>query len=320
MAYAARVAFPTLILGGAPRCATSSVYRWLVGLPSVAGAARKETFYLMDPGHPLADAHHGLARDGIEGYARLFPEAEVARHRVDATTHYLYQDVASRVLAQLPTRPKVVFLLREPAMRLLSSFRFSRETLRVVDRRLDFTRFVELLDSRPEELGRHVSDEGSRYVLARDFAYGRYVDYLERYVDRLGADRVLVLLTERLRDRPEPTLRTLVEFAGIDASSRRLEHIDRANETFTLRHPRMHSLVQSIEARLPVPEGARELVKRGYWRMQGRDLPSRVAERDLETARELRQRYADANRRLAAMFGLDLSAWSAPLEVVDAAE
>lgn len=303
------MAFPTFILGGAPKCATSSVHRWLVTQPGVRGADRKETFYLMDPGHPLADPVHNLQREGTSGYARLFPGADVAPHRVDSTTHYLYQDAALRVLADLPTRPKVVFLLREPAMRALSSFRFSQQTLGVVDPELDFTSFVELVDSRPELLHRHVKSAGSRFVLARDLSYGRYVDYVERYVERLGRERVLVLLTENLRDRPRETLALLASFAGLSVEPSRLVLPERANETFTMRHPGLHTMATALRTRLRLSPLMREFAKDSYWRIQRRDDAGEISERDLRTVATLRRRYEETNRRLGALLDIDVSPW-----------
>lgn len=306
------MAFPTLIIGGAPKCATSSVHRWLTALPGVAGAARKETFYLMDPGHPLAHPVHNVQREGVAGYARLFPESERAHHRVDATTHYLYQDVAPRVLAQLPTSPKVVFLLREPAARALSSFRFSQRTLGVVDPGLDFTRFVELVDAHPERVGDFVHAEGSRFVLARDLAYGRYVDYVERFIDSLGSERVLVLLTEDLSDHPRATLGRLASFAQLTVTPSSFDDFGRRNETYAVRHPRLHALARSMSDSALGHPRLRALVKRSYWRVQKRDDAGAISDRDRATVERLRARYVDANRRLAALVGLDLGAWERP--------
>ncbi len=306
------MSLPNLILGGAPKCGTSSVYRWLVSQRGVRGAPTKETFYLLDVGHPLGERRPRFHRDGIEGYARLFPDEAGAPFRLDATTHYLYQDTAVRVLASLATRPRVAFLLREPAMRAFSSFRFSQETLGVVDPAMDFAAFVDCCRGRPERLRDHVRTEASCYVLGRDLAYGRYADYLLRYADALGRERVHIALTEALLESPRAVLTELAAFYGLDPLPLSFE-LTHENETHAVRHPKLRAAADAARRFVDDRPRLERFARRAYWNVQQRGPARPMTSRDRATVEHLRAEYAEANARLAHAFGISLGAFDAPL-------
>src|SRR5689334_10681741 len=86
-----RLTLPNLVIAGAPKCGTSSLYRWLADHPQAFGSAPKETFYLMDEGHPLLRKGSNFHTRGLAGYAEFFDgRNEEARVIFEATTHYLY--------------------------------------------------------------------------------------------------------------------------------------------------------------------------------------------------------------------------------------
>ena len=110
---------PTLIIAGAPRSGTSSVFRWLADHPDVLGATVKETFYFVDPGTHMFDSAKHFLSGGIEGYRQFFPRGEkLPRHVVEATPSYLYSELAIRELPRIPTRPHFIFLLRDPVSQI----------------------------------------------------------------------------------------------------------------------------------------------------------------------------------------------------------
>jgi hypothetical protein len=47
------MSLPNLVIAGAPKCGTSSLFYWLADHPQACGSTVKETFYLMDEEHPL---------------------------------------------------------------------------------------------------------------------------------------------------------------------------------------------------------------------------------------------------------------------------
>lgn len=302
------MAFPNVLLAGAPKCATSSVYRWLLAQPDIVGGSRKEMYYLMDAGHPLANPKRNLHRDGLEGYARLFPSESDARHRIDATTHYLYQATALRVASELAEPPKVLFVLREPAARVYTSYRYSQTMLGALDPTLEFERFLGLVRRDPPQLGRYCKSDSSRYVLERDLEYGNYVRYLDRWANAIGRERILVVLTEDLRAETEVTLARIANFLELGSETSVEFDASEALEGVGQRTLRM--LAERAQAWLDEHPRARQLVSQVYWSMESRDAMPELSDADTRALTKLRDEYAESNAALAERFGLDLTPWS----------
>jgi hypothetical protein len=310
---------PNLVVAGAPKCGTSSLFRWLADHPQACGSARKETFYLMDEGHPLLRRGANFHAGGLEGYAEFFGDCDGdARVRFEATTHYIYQRTALEVLSKLPTRPRIVFVLRKPSERVYSSFRYSQNNLANVRRDLTFARFVELSkangkgsDAEWEELA-----GASAYVLRNDIRYSRYVEYVGRWVERFGRERVDVLLFEDMKANPRAFMKELAARAGIDASFYDSYDFPVKNETFGVRYPSLHRGVRKLNELVPAA-GLKDALKKVYVRAQSGGKANGKAsgkanEKSPEDARaleELEREFRPFNRRLSDELGLNLSAW-----------
>lgn len=116
---------PDVVIAGAPKCGSSSLFFWLAAHPSICASRKKETHFLRD----RVTKHNkdlNLHEHGLEAYPDLFPHCEKGTLRTEATPAYLYDETPKRILAQADPPPSILFILREPADRLLSSYRFAR--------------------------------------------------------------------------------------------------------------------------------------------------------------------------------------------------
>lgn len=302
---------PNLVVAGAPKCGTSSLYRWLADHPQACGSTRKETFYLMDEGHPLARPGSDFRARGLEGYSEFFGECRAdARVVFEATTHYLYQRTALEVLSQLPTRPRIVLLLRKPSERVYSSFRYSQHNLANVRRDLTFARFVELSkangngsDAEWDELA-----GASAYVLRNDIGYSRYVEYVGRWVERFGRGRVDVLLFEDLKANPRAFMKELAARAGVDPSFYDSYDFPLKNETFGVRYPSLHRSVRRLNELVPAA-GLKGALRRVYLKAQSGGASAGKTPEDARALEELEREFRPFNQRLSDELGLNLSAW-----------
>jgi hypothetical protein len=102
--------FPNLFIIGAPRCATTSVYRALGRHPEVFMSAEKEPGHLAPEFAPLSSAY---ARE--DAYLRLFEQAGARRYRGEATTHYLFSRGALARIRLESDDPRILVILRNPA-------------------------------------------------------------------------------------------------------------------------------------------------------------------------------------------------------------
>ena len=306
---------PNLVVAGAPKCGTSSLYRWLADHPQACGSAPKETFYLMDEGHPLARRGSNFRACGLEGYAEFFADCDAgARVRFEATTHYIYQRTALEVLSNLETRPRIVFLLRKPSERVYSSFRYSQNNLANVRRELTFARFVELskLNGNGGDADWDELAGASAYVLRNDIGFSRYVEYVVPWVERFGRGRVDVLLFEDLKANPRAFMKEFAARVRIDASFYDSYDFPLKNETFGVRYPSLHRGVRKLNELVPAA-GLKGALKKVYLRAQsGGASDGKSAGKTPEDARaleELEREFRPFNRRLADELGLNLSAW-----------
>lgn len=302
---------PDLVIAGAPKCGTSSLFRWLAAHPRVRGSSVKETNFLLDRGHPLLDPARNVHDQGLAGYASFFPDADEDSRPLlmEGTTHYLYAQTAPRVLGSLDSPPHVVFLLREPAERVYSSFRYTRNNLGVLRPEATFRDFVALGEGGDV---RAVTDPrwgGKVEIWRSDVAYGRYAEHLARWAQVFPRERMHVFLAEDLWRDPRALLRRLAQRVGIDPAFYDGFAFARHNESYRVKNATLHRLARRAGAVLP--RGMLHAVlRRGYMGVLANGRPERTDD-DAAALRELRAAYAPHNARLAREWGLDLGAWDA---------
>lgn len=294
---------PDLVVGGAPKCGTSSLFNWLAQHPGVTPSEPKETFYLVDEESPFRQGRRTFHDDGLAGYSRFWPAAtESPGLCVDGTTHYLYQRTARDVLAGLESEPQVAFILREPVDRVHSSFRFTQNMLQRVDPDLSFARYAEIVQRNPDDLDRYVDDPRSNFALKNDLKLSSYVDYLEAWQEALGENRLHVFLFEELKADPLGFVKSFAARFGLDPEVFRAGMLERKNPTLA-RDP----MTRRLSSTLP-----RNRVTRWLYGLYARlrRAPQRPpSAADIAALESLGPRFVDSNRRLGEIFGLDLSAW-----------
>jgi hypothetical protein len=302
--------YPNLVIAGAPKCGTSSLYHWLADHPEACGSSVKETFYLMDEGHPLLRKDSNFHTDRLEGYRAFFDgeRAENSRIVFEATTHYIYQRTPVEVLSKLSTPPQVVFVLRKPSERIYSSFQYSQNNLANVKRDVSFARFVELLK---KETGNEAFGElagASAYVLGNDIRYSRYVEYLAFWVERFGRERVHILLFEDMKADPPAFMQDLARRFRVDPAFYDDYDFPLRNETFKVRYQKLHRGARKLNELVPTV-GLKGALKRVYLKAQAGKSNGHKTPEDMRALAQLEREFRPFNQRLADEFGLDLSAW-----------
>ena len=301
--------YPNLVIAGAPKCGTSSVFTWLAAHPQVGASTVKETFYLMDEGHPLRRQALNFQEQGLAGYESFFSKC-LPHHRVvfEATTHYLYQQTALEVLSRLKPMPQIVFLLRKPSERVYSSFQYSKHNLANVRRDLSFAQFITEVMRRPDSALISEYAGESAFVLQRDIEYSRYIEHLSRWIARFGRERIQIYLFEEMKRDPRLFMQTLAGRLGIAAEFYDRYDFPVRNETVTVRNTSLHRRVKKLNRAIPrFP--MRSVLKNTYMRAQSHGNGKTKSAEDQQTLNELEQYFVPLNQRLAKDCDLDLSAW-----------
>lgn len=301
---------PNLVIAGAPKCGTTSLFDWLVDHPQVCGSSVKEPFYLMDDEHPLRQLHRNYHDYGLAGYEELFSNCK-KHHKIvaEATTHYIYQQTAMDVLSALPTKPKLVFVLRKPSERIFSSFGYTKNNQGRVRPDMTFAEFIDHLKSEPEDAARDWVWGASHYLLPRDVTHSRYIDYLSQWRDRVGSDRMRILLFETLRADPRPVLEELCLWLGIDSSFYGSYPFPARNRTMALRNRQLHSMVLALASKVPLRR-LKAPLKPLYFALRSKREGVRRSAADEAAMAELDEEFRPYNERLAREFDLNLDSWS----------
>jgi len=305
---------PTLcLLVGAPKCGTSTLYRWLVTHPSIRGAVKKETFFFVDPDSvflPPASfwsvGWEGFPDAVFGGGPRSMSSEQLL---LEGCTHHLYQSEAPKVLAEGPYDVRILALVRPPERRVLSSFQYTKLNLAAVDPRMDFAEFVDLALEDQQRLERRISDPRSRAVLPRDIGYSRYVHYLRHWSDALGPDRVMVLSLEQLRGDPRGVLCRLSDWLGVDRGGFAGLSLERHNETRSPRWARLHRLARWLGDRWPTGHPVRDVAGSLYRRLNTTRAPGVLLDRELRALDRLRTFFAEDNRALSLEFSVPTEDW-----------
>lgn len=196
---------PNVLVIGAQRAGTSSIYRYLGSHPDVSPSLRKEVEYFST-----------RMSMGERWYRAHFPLVGRPRVAFEATPDYLlHPKAADRASDHIPDL-KAVVMLRDPVTRAFSQYGHQRRLGK------EPMSFIEALEAEPTRIGSDLDrlSEDIDYpgIGVRIHGYmerGRYAPQLQRWVDAIGWDRIHVIRTEDLWADPAGTYTTLLDFLGL---------------------------------------------------------------------------------------------------------
>jgi hypothetical protein len=180
------VSLPTFLIIGTMKGGTTSLYHYLSAHPEVFMSPTKELHYFV--------AEKNLSR-GIGWYRQQFDAAGDAKAVGEASPDYtkypLYQGVPERIASLMPT-VRLVYVVRNPLERIRSHY--LHDLARGRERR-------PIGDAVP----------GNEHYLAPS----RYALQIERYLEHLPREQLLVLTSEGLRHDRYAAMRRVHEFIGV---------------------------------------------------------------------------------------------------------
>ena len=201
---------PGLIIPGAMKAGTTSLFRYLEGHPQLAPARCKEVHYF---------DHH--FHRGPDWYRRQFTPTPgtapvAARIACESSPYYMFEPrVPARVRDLMPD-VKLVFLLRDPVERAFSHYHNNR---RLGREPLDFEAALDAEDDRTlaeeERLHAdptHVSEPHRLYSYRRR---GLYAEQLLRWQSCFPAEQILVIDSRRLFTDPAAVVAEVLGFVGL---------------------------------------------------------------------------------------------------------
>ncbi len=206
---------PSVLIIGAQKSGTTSLFNYLVQHPDVQRPFGKEIHYF--------DLHYA---GGIKWYRGRFPYTHRLRGgslTLDASPYYLVHPLVPQRAAEVLPQVKLIALLRNPVDRALShyqhEFRAGRESLS----------FAEAIEKEPERLAgeeeRLLHDPHYYSYNHHRYSYtlrGLYVEQLRRWAQHFPRSQLLVLQSEWLFRDPVAASAAVYDFLGL--SPHRLAH------------------------------------------------------------------------------------------------
>lgn len=207
---------PSVLIIGAQKGGTTSLFSYLLEHPDVLPPFRKEVHYF--------DLHY---RAGVRWYRGHFPYAHRLRGgsvTLEASPYYLVHPRVPQRVAQLLPNVKLIALLRNPVDRALSHYqhevRGGRESLP----------FAEALAREPERLAGEVArlEAEPDYYSYNHHRYsyvqrGLYLKQLLGWTRHFPRSQLLILQSERLFRDPAGTTAAVHRFLGLSPHQLRVD-------------------------------------------------------------------------------------------------
>lgn len=279
-----------LIIGGAEKSGTTSLFGYLAAHTSVAASSRKETDFFRQTATPLEDYERHFERD------RTLPV------RMESSPAYLAEAeaVAPRIAATLPDA-RLVFVLREPVERLRSAFRFYKSRLHL-PADMNFDDFVgRCLDY--ERQGLEGNHQGLKRWHLMATQRGRYERLLPAFEQRFDPARILLVRSDRLRSDVCGVVGDISRFVGLQAGFYDGYSFERENVSFVARNRGAQRVAIAVNNSLePLwrrhPDLKRTLLK---WYKQINERPLDRDELSPKISAALDDYYAATRERLAVL-------------------
>ncbi len=264
---------PSFAVGGTQRSGTTALWHWLGAHPDVFMAPGKELHFF--------DSHWD---EGLESYEKSFEGWSGQAAIGEVTPNYVFHpDAMKRMVSVLPD-VRIVMSVREPVDRAYSHYWARRS------RGHEERDFADVVGDEPAVIS--VGD-GTGYLFAR----GRYMTQIERTLEVLPRQQLLVVLFDDIDQRPTETYARICRFIGVDDEVVPAQVGETANEYREFRTQRLRRLAH----RVPGP------LARVVGRVNSRPVP--YPPLDPAVRAELVERYRPDTEALAAWLDRDLSEW-----------
>jgi len=229
-----------LIIGGAPRSGTTSLFQYLAAHPEVCESSIKETRFFLERNYPLPSVTR-FDGGNLEEYGRFFARClrDPAKVLLEASPDYLYSRVALRI-GELMPRARIVFVLRDPADRVISWYLYARHR-GLLGKDVTLEAYVRM------QLDNPVNEKTPLHM--RAIEQGRYWTYLPAFRSVFG-DRCLEVSFDRMVADTATVVGTIAEHAGLDPEFYKGFSFQKHNASTTAALSEVHKVYLTLRRRL----------------------------------------------------------------------
>ena len=275
---------PDFIIGGAPKCGTTALFRYLDQHPEVFTSDPKEPHFFIKEGEEAWGE-----RMTRQEYKALFEGKDHGQIAGEASTWYLnHSEEAAPKISKLIPNARIIFLLRNPIDRDYSDYWFHYTRGEIPSYR-SFSHYTHSPS--------HWIFDGSK----------SYFPGIKTFLSHFHKEQILVLLTDDLRENSEEVLRRVCDHIGVESDF----SFDLSSRHNVTKYPRSVRLCRWMGRVAP---GLSQWAAGTKWArgLRSRLLFSDSAEKPpmCETNRKrLAARYEQEIIELEQLIGRDLSHW-----------
>ena len=278
--------FPTFLVAGTQKAATTWVYECLHEHPQVLVPRTKELHFFC----PKGQCWKSRADLGHEWYLSQFPVRDEKAWGELSVDYMFYPEVAATVTAHNPAL-RVLFILRDPSDRAYSAYWMNRRNKPDMPPFDDFVR------------------ADSDFV-----ARGFYLRQIERYLALLAREQIKVMIYEDIHPDPRAFIGQVYEFLGVDPAFAPPSVNQSIAATRSLPPSLSRFVYRSVSPILQLPYvlPAWRAFKRttGIKRSGGEARPSGYAPMSNVVRARLDDLYRNENHRLFDFLGREIPQWS----------
>lgn len=293
---------PNLIILGAAKAGTTTLFHTLCQHDQIFGSIRKE---------PKFFSNDEFFSKGLDWYAEsFFSGSENYPIRLEATPLYLaLSPITSQRIKILDqyTSPKFIVVFREPVSRAYSHYWMER------GKGKDKLSFEEAIAKELKDTT--VPTQQDKIVRGTSFNYLRNGDYgslIRPFLNSFGRRRILFLFFEDLVSKPESVFANILTFLQVNTSFEfELLHKNKASRR---KNRKLFSFMEAVRKTKPFRAGMKVLPPTFKVEIQKNYIRASLSERDYPPISErmrtqLRNYYREEMISLQKITGRDLSHW-----------
>lgn len=318
---------PNLLLVGFVKCGTTSLAKYLTDHPQIAAPVAKELYVLIDEGsglrsmQPIIDSlTFGTPEKATDReYIEFFHDRVGCRYALDATPFYYSQETALQY-AQSHPDVRILFMLRDPAQRLYSSFQYFQNVFQEYPCGT-FEVFAEALLDHSALRNRYrqnIKKPFFQKLFDDELDMGNYERHISRWLEKIDEKRIFIGKLEDMNTAPVDFMKSVCRFLDIDGDMYEGYQFRSYMQSYRVRLPMLQAWArrvgredpirydrmreyQSPFHRIPV-RWLRNALDDMYGKIQRKETPKDIG---AGTLQRLAEYYEPANTRLKQKYGVD---------------
>ena len=218
-----------LIIGGATKCATTSLYTYLGQHPNICQSSFKETRFFLNANYPLK--RHIPISNKLSDYQNFFKGCAENSIKMEATPDYLYSTNTEYKIKELLNNCHILFIVRNPIDRLFSWYKFAKQMI-LLDDNVSFDEYIDLMKNDTSNKGQH--------LLALE--QGKYCNYINNYIHCFGKENVIIISYDDLTNDPYNTMLSICQKTNISSDFYKSYSYKVHNKTVEVKNKFLHQI------------------------------------------------------------------------------